>query len=174
MCEALRVGAHFHVAANYAGVGPRTATTWMKIGRESIEAGDNDPALARYRRFRRAIRKALTQAEVGTLARVQKAIDKHPSAGLDFLARRYGERWKRPTDRVEVDGAVQHQHEHRVIDEGAAREALARKIGAIVSAPALPAASPQPEVPVVAEGEIVEEQPGRRSVSRWDQPPDLH
>lgn len=89
--EAIRKGNYIHVACMHAGISQPTYHKWMKIGKLAHEA--NDPKYAAHARFYVAAKKAIAEAEVTLLERVERAgtIDWQPNAWL--LERRYNKRW---------------------------------------------------------------------------------
>lgn len=88
---AIRVGNYIHVACMTAGISQPTYNRWLKIGKLALESGDE--AHAAHARFYVNVRKALADAEVGLLARIEAAshCEWQPAAWL--LERRYHKRW---------------------------------------------------------------------------------
>ena len=73
------------VAARFAGISPRTLHRWLRLGRKK----------GPYRAFRRAVYRALAQAEIRDVLVINKAGPKDWRAAAWKLERRWPERWGR-------------------------------------------------------------------------------
>ena len=94
----LRAGCYDRVAAEAAGIAPRTFREWLQRGRSLLERD------APYRRLLERVQKARAEGEATHVARITAAAqqgDWHASAW--FLERSYPERWGKGTARVAVD-----------------------------------------------------------------------
>jgi hypothetical protein len=89
--DAIRAGNYITVACISAGISWDTYRRWMKIGKLALEGDDAEHAP--HARFYLATRKAMADAEVGLLRRIEVAgqIDWQPNAWL--LERRHNKRW---------------------------------------------------------------------------------
>jgi hypothetical protein len=100
LLQAVRGGNYLETAARYAGLSYHTLRRWV------LKADDPD-APPEYREFKEALEKARADAEVASLAKIQKAGSEGAwQASAWFLERSWPERWgKRETNRIELVGA---------------------------------------------------------------------
>jgi hypothetical protein len=98
VCDAVRVGNGFDVAAAFAGIDKTTFHRWMKRGMRAKRG--------LYREFYLAVQKASSDAETRALAIVNKAAPEDWRAAAWFLERKSPERWGR-RDRHEVEAKVE-------------------------------------------------------------------
>lgn len=99
--QAISAGNYFETACKYAGIGIATGYEWLARGEGRSR---NRPCSAVYAEFAEAIRQAEGQCEVHAVARVQQAIPENPRLGLDFLARRFPDRWGN-RDKLDIGGS---------------------------------------------------------------------
>jgi len=99
LLQAVRGGNFLQTAAAYAGISFVTLRRWI------LKADDPD-APPEYVAFKEALEKARADAEVASLAKIQKAASEGAwQASAWFLERSWPERWgKRETNRVELVG----------------------------------------------------------------------
>ncbi|MFT3927450.1 MAG: hypothetical protein QM778_33260 [Myxococcales bacterium] len=89
-------GSTVPVAAAAAGIPKKTIEAWMHKGREGL-----DP----YSELVEGIREAKAVHEASLLQRLNKAGAKDWRADAWMLERRYGKRWRPPSQRQELTGA---------------------------------------------------------------------
>lgn len=95
--SAIASGNYQEIAARYAGIDPATFYRWM-------ERGASDDAPDNFRKFREAVESAKAQAEVRSVALIQRAAqDGTWQAAAWYLERSAPARWSR-YGRVEVSG----------------------------------------------------------------------
>jgi hypothetical protein len=116
ICLAIRAGAPPETAAVYAGIGKSTYYAWMKRGERG--AGP-------FVEFREAIKKALAEFEVHTVAIVRQAAPQDWKAAMTLLERRFPDRWGR-RDRVDHTHRLEEQVERLVRDKGLDEEQAAK------------------------------------------------
>jgi len=99
LLQAVRGGNYLETAARYAGLSYSTLRRWI------LKADDPD-APPEYGEFRDALEKARADAEVASLAKIQKAASEGAwQASAWYLERSWPERWgRRDTNRVELVG----------------------------------------------------------------------
>lgn len=99
--DAIRAGNYITVACISAGISYDTYRRWMKIGKLAQDGAS--PEHAAHAAFYLATRKAMADAEVNLLGRIEVAgqIDWQPNAWL--LERRYNKRWGK---RIETKSEV--------------------------------------------------------------------
>jgi hypothetical protein len=97
VCDAVRVGNGFDVAAGFAGIDKTTFHRWMKRGARATRG--------LYRDFYLAVQKASSDAETRALAIVNKAAPEDWRAAAWFLERKSPERWGR-REHHEVDANI--------------------------------------------------------------------
>ena len=106
LADALKAGSYIEVACQWVGITRRTFYYWM-------EQGQRDEAGPHYEFFH-TIQKALSEAEVGTVANIRAAGAKNWQALAWIAERRWRERWARNVDlNCGPDGGP-IQHEHKV------------------------------------------------------------
>lgn len=98
ICEAVRAGNFFEVAASYGGVAEATFHRWMSRG--------NKESSGRYRDFRTAVEKAAHDAEVALVATWRRQAIDNWQAAAALLERRYSKRWAR---RHAIEAIVQEE-----------------------------------------------------------------
>ena len=90
--QAILDGNYFETACAYAGVSRNTGFEWLARG----ENRDPDRrGAAVFAAFANAVRAAEAQAEVRAVAIIQQGFEDNPRLALEFLSRRYPERWGR-------------------------------------------------------------------------------
>lgn len=99
LIQALRGGNYLKTACHFAGIHPSTLTRWL-------HKADEPDAPQEYRDLRDAIEKARADAEVASLAKIQKAANEGQwQAAAWFLERSMPERWaKKDKTQLEVTG----------------------------------------------------------------------
>jgi hypothetical protein len=99
LLQAVRGGNYLETAARYAGLSYSTLRRWI------LKADDPD-APPEYVEFKEALEKARADAEVASLAKIQKAAGEGAwQASAWYLERSWPERWgRRDTNRVELVG----------------------------------------------------------------------
>ncbi len=99
LLQAVRGGNYLETASRYAGISYGTLRRWL------LKADDDD-APPEYQEFKEALEKARADAEVASLARIQKASSEGAwQASAWFLERSWPERWgRRDTNRIELVG----------------------------------------------------------------------
>lgn len=99
LLQAVRGGNYLETAARYAGISYMTLRRWV------LKADDPD-APPEYVEFRDALEKARADAEVASLAKIQKASSEGAwQAAAWYLERSWPDRWgRRDTNRVELVG----------------------------------------------------------------------
>ena len=109
--EALNSGNYIETAAAYAGIHEATIYRWLERGRiERARLSDDDdaepdPEETPYREFCEAVEKTRANAEVRSLALIQKAaMDGTWQASAWYLERSYPRKWGR-FERQEITGA---------------------------------------------------------------------
>ena len=109
--EALNSGNYIETAAAYAGIHEATIYRWLERGRiERARLSDDedavpDPEETPYREFCEAVEKTRANAEVRSLALIQKAaMDGTWQASAWYLERSYPRKWGR-FERTEITGA---------------------------------------------------------------------
>ena len=122
--EAIRKGNYIHVACMHAGISQPTYHRWMKMGKLAHES--DDKKYAKYARFYIAAKRAIAEAEVVLLERVERAgtIDWQPNAWL--LERRYHKRWGKrvqTSSEVSVKEVKLPENLERMLDALGAKEA---------------------------------------------------
>lgn len=99
--QAIIGGNHFETACRYAGVAPNTGYEWMARG----EGRDrNRERSETYANFAKAIRTAEAQMEVAVVTQIRSQVSDQPRLGLDFLARRFPDRWAN-REKVDIGGS---------------------------------------------------------------------
>lgn len=88
--QAILAGNYFETACRYAGIGESTGYEWLARG-EGKHARRKQNAL--YAQFAEAVRQSEAQTEVRAVALIQQGLPKNPRLALDFLARRFPDRW---------------------------------------------------------------------------------
>lgn len=106
--SALTAGNYQDTAAAYAGISPATFHAWMARGRaerDSLAEGNRpQPRETPYREFLEAVESARAQAEIRSVALIQKAAqDGTWQAAAWFLERSHPQRWGR-IQRTEISG----------------------------------------------------------------------
>lgn len=114
---ALKSGAFREVAAQWAGVSPRTMVRWMKEGKERPNSALGE--------FRRQVLEAETQAEIRVGLVAFQAAQKDPAYALKYLSVRWRGRWN-PRHQVELTGKDGRAIETTGV--GALDEATLRKL----------------------------------------------
>lgn len=99
---AMLAGNYLEAACGWAGIARNTGLEWMARG-EGRDKGRGRNEL--YANFANEVRRAEAQAEVKTVAIIQKEIPENARLGLDFLARRHPDRWG-PKERREISGPM--------------------------------------------------------------------
>lgn len=96
---AVRGGNYLETACSYAGIGYTTLRRW-------VAKADDPDAPPEYQEFKEALEKARADAEVGALAKIQKAASEGAwQASAWYLERSRPEKWgRRDTSRVELVG----------------------------------------------------------------------
>ena len=96
---AVRGGNYLETACSYAGIGYTTLRRW-------IAKADDPDSPPEYLEFKEALEKARADAEVGALAKIQKAASEGAwQASAWYLERSRPEKWsRRDTSRVELVG----------------------------------------------------------------------
>jgi len=99
LLQAVRGGNYLETAARYAGISYPTLRRW-------ILKADDPSAPPEYVEFKEALEKARADAEVASLAKIQKAAGEGAwQAAAWYLERSWPERWgRRDTNRVELVG----------------------------------------------------------------------
>ncbi len=114
--DAVAQGSYLKVAAQAAGIGQNTLSTWLSRGRDAAAALDRGEDLPdsedRYLRFLQAVTHAQAQAEVDAVAAWRTAFGTDWRAARDYLARTAPERWAGVT-RVQM---TTEESERRVED----------------------------------------------------------
>ena len=96
---ALRAGNDQKVAAQMAGIGETTFYRWM-------EMGEKENAQKEYREFWELVKRAIAEAEIDAVARIQQAAQNGRwQAAAWWLERKHPERWGRNDKiRAEISG----------------------------------------------------------------------
>jgi transposase len=109
--EALNSGNYIETAAAYAGIHEATVYRWLERGRierarlSDDDGAEEDPEETPYREFCEAVEKTRANAEVRSLALIQKAaMDGTWQASAWYLERSYPRKWGR-FERQEITGA---------------------------------------------------------------------
>jgi hypothetical protein len=99
LLQALQAGNDQKVAAQMAGIGETTFYRWMEMGAE-------EKAKKEYREFRESVERAIAEAEVAAVARIQQAaVNGRWQAAAWWLERKHSERWGRNDKiRAEISG----------------------------------------------------------------------
>ena len=100
ICEAIRAGNFFEVAAKFGGISEKTFHRWMARGRKA--------ASGRYFEFAQAVEKAEHDAEVALVALWRKSAAEDWQAARSLLERRHRDRWGRKAE-VDVKGDLSPQ-----------------------------------------------------------------
>ncbi len=108
-CEALRSGCSRKDAAQYAGVDPTTATTWLTRGK-------NVRAKKCYREFRKRVMLTEASVKIRALGLIQKAADGDWKAAAWWLARKDPKNWADQT-RLKIKQELQAKVEAEVKDD---------------------------------------------------------
>lgn len=90
--HAIRVGARRRQAARYAGINIETMENWVARGRG---LDPQRPPKPEYVRFVEMLDLAEAQLEVGILVDMATGIKGKPAEQMEFLGRRFPERWRR-------------------------------------------------------------------------------
>lgn len=98
ICQAIRVGATYQLAAQYGGVTYKTFNEWMKAG-EDAQKGI-------YREFCEAVKKAEADAAMRWLALIDQAATMQWQAAAWKLERRYPEDYGRQVKDTRLSGSV--------------------------------------------------------------------
>src|SRR5262249_29102627 len=88
---ALLAGNLFSTACRYAGIAEQTGYEWLARGEGKDPRGRTKATV--YAKFAEAVRGAEARAEVHAVAIVWQGFADNPRLALDFLGRRYPERW---------------------------------------------------------------------------------
>ncbi len=99
--QAILAGNYFETALQFAGVGTTTGYEWLARGEDRQPTGR--PCTPLFAEFAKAVRQAEAQAEVHAVAIIRQSLPENPRLALDFLARRFPERWG-AKDRHELTG----------------------------------------------------------------------
>ena len=94
ICRTIRSGAYIETAAAYAGITKETFYKWLKRGKKDSSGP--------YREFSDAVGKALAEAELRDILRIDKAAESQWTAAAWRLERRFPERWAR-REKIEAD-----------------------------------------------------------------------
>jgi hypothetical protein len=127
--QAILAGNYFETACQFAGVATATGYEWLARG----EGRDQRrPRNREFAEFAEAVGQAEAQAEVHTVALIRQGLPDNPRLALDFLARRYPDRWGgRDSLHVthDLDGAIRAELA-RLAGPGQARLAGAAPVDA--------------------------------------------
>jgi transposase len=104
--EAISLGCHLDAAAAHAGISRTTFWRWMQIGEEAKRGP--------FRDFYNAVRAAEARLEVVLTGKLRTAADRDWRANLEFMARRFPERWG-TKDRHQVDVTVDADASDRLL-----------------------------------------------------------
>lgn len=96
----VRAGSYKEVAARAAGIGTSTLYSWQERG----EADRVEGRQTEHAAFVEALTRAEAEAEVHAIAAVRKVMETDWRAAMDYLARRYPERWAK-REKLEHTGA---------------------------------------------------------------------
>lgn len=99
LIQALQAGNDQKIAAQMAGIGETTFYRWMEMGAE-------EKAKKEYREFRESVERAIAEAEVAAVARIQQAAQNGRwQAAAWWLERKHSDRWGRSDKiRAEISG----------------------------------------------------------------------
>jgi len=98
ICKMLLIGASVEIASSAGGISGSTFSTWMKKAETAAPSSI-------FTHFRNKVNKALAQAEVRDIARVDMAGENDWRAAAWKLERRTSDRWaKKETQQLEVSG----------------------------------------------------------------------
>ena len=100
-------GAYIETACAAAGLPKSLYYEWLKLGAKRKKATDDDKKLIDplYEQFTDAIKKAVVDAELKDLIRVDKAAERTWQAAAWKLERKYPSRWSR-TQRLQHEGEI--------------------------------------------------------------------
>ena len=103
-------GAYVETACAAAGISKMIYYEWLKLGnkRKHCDQKDKKHIDVLYEQFTDAINKAVVQAELRDVIRIDKAAEEHWTAAAWKLERKYPERWGR---KIRVDGEVNQKVE---------------------------------------------------------------
>lgn len=95
ICEGVRMGMTYALAARYGGVSYESFRIWRKVGRDEIEEGKE----SRFTDFVRAVETAETEGVKELLQLIRSAAPRHWVAAAWLLERRYPESYSQRTIR---------------------------------------------------------------------------
>jgi transposase-like protein len=124
---AIRVGNYLEPSARAYGVAPSTLYVWKQRADKALAAREKgeepDANDARCLEFMEAVDAAEATSELSATTHLAKAMPRDTRAIVEFLRRRFPDRWKEPAQRTELTGAGGGP-----IEVVPARERLAGKI----------------------------------------------
>lgn len=106
--EAIGKGCTREVAAAYAGIGERTLYQWISYGNKPPQTSAMEERLAPYRQFAQALTRAEATAEVEAVSVWQAAFKDDWRAVVEWLARKYPDRWGRK-ERVDIEVLIRQE-----------------------------------------------------------------
>lgn len=123
--EAILAGNYFDTACRYAGVAPSTAYEWIARGNEQSERS----AEPHFVEFAEAIARANAQVEVQAVATLRRHGQKDARALMEFLMRRFPERWGNKPIEQEASNEVDATEILTEIAQSMRARMLAQKTG---------------------------------------------
>lgn len=124
LCDLLRAGVYFGVAAEAVGIDRITCYRWRRAGKEAIEKERNGSELDKreitYATFATMCNQAVAEAEASNVQRIDEAADRDWKAAAWLLERRHGKRWKAEKEPVkpqsrdtnDIDSAIDAELAH--------------------------------------------------------------
>lgn len=93
LVERIREGNYLYVSANSVGIPSPTLTYWLRRGQEEEDGPYHD--------FYEKVQRANADIEVEMVSRLKQAAEDNWKANIEFLQRRFGDRWSR-NDRARI------------------------------------------------------------------------
>lgn len=115
ICNALKLGAYLETAASFAGVDNAILKRWLRKGKRIRDTKDKDKQTKKdrlYVKFFLAIKKAMSEAELNDLRKIEAASFQDWKAAAWRLSRRHASRWSgtRTVDHKINPISVDHKH----------------------------------------------------------------
>ena len=152
ICEAIENGATLEIAAQAAGIAPRTLDEWLHHGRKELQ--ENPDAAGPCANFVRAANVASAKLETDLLATIQAASEKNWTASAWLLERKHPSRYAK-VDRLRVSGDETNDKPVKTVSREEMHDRLIEKI-ANVAEKALDKMGKVDE-PEVIEGDVIED-----------------
>lgn len=134
--SAIRVGNYIETAAAYAGISKNTLYDWLKRGEREKQRVEKNPRFKIrksekiYVDFSDAVEKALAEAEIRDVMRIEKAAGEQWQAAAWRLERKFPDRWGRRVLDVEHKGKLEVKNddvrriEQQLVEDDESRELL--------------------------------------------------